>query len=52
MIIKISWYPLPRTKKALVPEIDKNGDTGKFHSTKENISSISQGFSVKFGYKK
>lgn len=33
-------------------EINQNGGTGKFHPTKENLSSISQGISVKFGYKK
>lgn len=33
-------------------EIKQNRGTGKFHATKKNSSSISQGISVKFGYKK
>lgn len=33
-------------------EIKQNEGTGKFHATKESISSISQDISVKFRYKK
>lgn len=43
---------LNTTDNAPACEINQKGGTGKFHDTKENISSIPQGILLRFGYKK